>query len=180
MTEKSKEKKAPKESINRLRSFLVRMGTVAGLTEPEMSMLFVAPTEDIPEIGHRWLDMQEDADRNLDLMVEHWKEQYMAQKGKKPDRAEVLAKYDEFDRARISKMRRDLRQVMFDTIASLKNNVFVTAQDRADFSQPVTHEEIPLPAPFPDDDEYIRLITEGRKLEDMMIPRQWKEEGIDE
>ena len=60
------------------------MGKLAGLHKDQISMLLLAPTEDIPEIGHRWVEMQENAQRILDLTVAHWKEQYVASNRKPP------------------------------------------------------------------------------------------------
>ena len=163
------------EQIQNVRKFIEKMGKLAGLHEDEISMLFLAPTEDIPEIGHRWVEMQESAERTLDLTVAHWMEQYIASKKEKPSDDEISEAYERFDRARIQAMRHDLRQVLYDALANFKNNVFVTAQDRLEFSQPVRRDRVPLPIAFPTNEEYLLSLTEKRRKDRVMVPRQFSE-----
>jgi hypothetical protein len=164
------------EQIQNVRKFIEKMGKLAGLHEDEISMLFLAPTEDIPEIGHRWVEMQESAERTLDLTVAHWMEQYIASKKEKPSDDEISEAYERFDRARIQAMRHDLRQVLYDALANFKNNVFVTAQDRLEFSQPVSHDRLTLPIPFPPDDEIMLVLKQRRSKDQSLLPRPFPEE----
>ena len=164
------------EQIQDVRKFIEKIGRLAGLHEDEISMLFLAPTEDIPEIGHRWVEMQENAQRTLDLTVAHWMEQYIASNQKRPTDDETLEVYERFDRARIQAMRNDLRQVLYDALANFKNNVFVTAQDRLEFSQPVRHDRIALPIAFPPDDEIMLVLRQRRSRDHAILPRAFPEE----
>jgi hypothetical protein len=164
------------EQIREVRQFIEKVGRLAGLHEDEISMLFLAPTEDIPEIGHRWVEMQENAQRTLDLTVAHWMEQYIASNQKKPTDDETLEAYERFDRARIQAMRNDLRQVLYDALANFKNNVFVTAQDRLEFSQPVRHDRIALPIAFPPDDEIMLVLKQRRSRDHSLLPKAFPEE----
>ncbi|MBX8640615.1 MAG: hypothetical protein KIS29_09810 [Thermoplasmata archaeon] len=171
--QENKKEKAPNANIRRIREFIERTGRLAGLSEDQVSMLFLAPTEDIPEIGHRWIEMEEDADLALDVTVSHWIREYIATRKQEPSDEEIIKAYERFDKARVQAMRHDLRQVLFDVMANFKNNVFVSAQDRAEFSTPIQHEQIPLPISFPDDIEYIRMISANRTTERIIIPRQY-------
>ena len=164
------------EQIREVRQFIEKIGRLAGLHEDEISMLFLAPTEDIPEIGHRWVEMQENAQRTLDLTVAHWMEQYIASNQRKPTDEEALEAYERFDRARIQAMRNDLRQVLYDALANFKNNVFVTAQDRLEFSQPVRHDRIALPIAFPPDDEIMLVLKQRRSRDHSLLPKAFPEE----
>lgn len=165
------------EQISRIRRFIEKMGKAAGLSEEELSLLFLAPTEDIPEIGHRWIDMEENADRTLDITVSHWFDQYVSQNKRSPSDDEILQAYARFDRARIQAMRHDLRQVIFDTLANFKNNVFVTSQDRIEFSQPITHDRITIPIAFPPEEEWIAELRKKRSREQVILGRAFPEES---
>ena len=164
------------EQIQDVRKFIERMGKLAGLHKDQISMLFLAPTEDIPEIGHRWVEMQENAQRILDLTVAHWKEQYVASNQKAPSDDEVIAAYEMYDEARVQAMRDDLRQVLYDALANFKNNVFVTAQDRLEFSQPVRHDRMALPMAFPPEDELMLVLRQRRSRDHAILPRAFPEE----
>ena len=164
------------EQIQNVRKFIEKMGNLAGLHNDEISMLFLAPTEDIPEIGHRWIEMQENAQRTLDLTVAHWREQYIASKKKVPSEDEILKAYEMFDEARIQSMKDDLRQVLYDALANFKNNVFVTAQDRLEFSQPVRHDRVTLPMAFPPDDEIMLVLRQRRSKDHSLLPKAFPEE----